>query len=117
MIEVISIDNEIIKLKELGLIHAEVNDQSKIGEILKSFVRSFDEFRRKFKCKEVCSSSELVSNAMNSMMKPDPGMLVGSNSYLDIYMILMKRNNKNFMTKEYQKGKEMVTNVHIKSGR
>lgn len=45
MDEVISIDGKVVRLKELGLLSVEVNDQSKIDEILKSIILSFEEFR------------------------------------------------------------------------
>jgi hypothetical protein len=40
-------------------------------------IHSFEEFRRKLKGKDVCSSSELVSVAMDSMMEPKSSMMVG----------------------------------------
>jgi hypothetical protein len=46
MDDVFSIDDDVVKLKELGLLSAEVNDQSRIDEILKSIILSFEEFRR-----------------------------------------------------------------------
>jgi hypothetical protein len=64
-------------LKQLGLLDTEVNDQSRIDEILKSMIHSFKEFRCKHKGKDVCSSSELVSVAADSMMEPKSGMMVG----------------------------------------
>jgi hypothetical protein len=77
MAEVVSIHNVIVKLKQLGLLHVEVNDQSKIDEILGSVIHSFKEFRCKHKSEVVCSSSGLVSVATDSMMKPKSGMIVG----------------------------------------
>jgi hypothetical protein len=38
MVEFVSIHNEIENLKQLGLLDAEVNDQSKIDEILRSMI-------------------------------------------------------------------------------
>jgi hypothetical protein len=55
-------------LKQLGLLDAEVNDQFKIDEILKSMIHFFKEFRCKHKGKDVCSLFELVSVAVDSIM-------------------------------------------------
>jgi hypothetical protein len=82
MTEVFSIHNKIVKLKQLGLLDAEVNDQSKIDEILKSIIHVFKEFWCKHKSKDVCSLSELVSVAADSMMEPKSGMMVGETSFL-----------------------------------
>jgi hypothetical protein len=41
MAEVVSIHNEIVKLKQLGLLDVEVNDQSRIDEILTSMIHFF----------------------------------------------------------------------------
>jgi hypothetical protein len=41
MAEVVSIHNEIVKLKQLGLLDVEVNDQSRIDEILRSMIHFF----------------------------------------------------------------------------
>jgi hypothetical protein len=79
--DVVLIDNEIVRLKELSLLNDEVNSQSGIDVILKSIIHSFEEFRRKSKGKEVCPSFELMSDAMESMVEPQLGMLVGSTSY------------------------------------
>jgi DNA-binding protein Fis len=81
MAEVVSIHNEIVKLKQLGLLDVEVNDQSRIDEILKSMMHSFKEFRCKLKGKDVCSLFELVSVAADSMMEPKFGMMVGETSF------------------------------------
>jgi hypothetical protein len=81
MDDVISIHNEIVKLKQLGLLDEEVDDQSRIDEILRSLIHSFEEFRRKLKGKYVCSSSELVSVAVDSMMEPKFSMIVGETSF------------------------------------
>lgn len=79
--EVISIDDEVVKLKELSLLSAEVNDQSRIYEILKSVIHSFEEFIHKPKGKEVYSSSKLMSDVTDSMMKPRLDMLFGDTSF------------------------------------
>jgi hypothetical protein len=76
MAKVISIHNEIVKLKHLGLLDAEVNDQSMIDETLRSMMHSFKEFKCKHKGKDVCSSSELVSVTADSIMEPKSGMLL-----------------------------------------
>jgi hypothetical protein len=44
-------------------------------------IYSFKEFRCKYKGKDVCSSSELVSIAADSMMKPKSGMMVSETSF------------------------------------
>jgi hypothetical protein len=41
MVKVVSIHNEIVKLRQLGLLDAKVNDQSRIDEILRSMIHSF----------------------------------------------------------------------------
>jgi hypothetical protein len=53
MAEVISIDNEVVRLKEVGLLSAEANNQSRIDEISKFIILLFEEFKRKIKGKEV----------------------------------------------------------------
>jgi hypothetical protein len=80
MAEVFSIHNEIIKLKQLGLLDAEDNDQSRIDEIVRSMIHSFKEFRCKHKGKVVCSLYGLVSVAADSMMELKSGMMVGETS-------------------------------------
>jgi hypothetical protein len=77
MAEVVSIQSEILTLKKNDLFDAEVDDQSKIDEILIFMIHSFEEFRRKVKGKEVCFLFELVSVETDSMMKPEFGMIVG----------------------------------------
>lgn len=79
--KVISIENEVVKLKELGLLNTEVNDQFMIDEILKSVILYFKEFKCKHNGKEVCSSSKLVSSGASSIVEPKPGMLVGETSF------------------------------------
>jgi hypothetical protein len=81
MAEVVSIHNEIVKLKQLGLLDAEVNDQSRIDEILRSMIHYFKEFRCKHKGKVVCSLSGLVSIVADSMMEPKSGMMIGETSF------------------------------------
>jgi hypothetical protein len=76
MAEVVSIHNEIVKLKQLRLLDAEVNDQSMIDETLRSMLHSFKEFKCKHKGKDVCSSSELVSVTADSIMEPNSGMML-----------------------------------------
>jgi hypothetical protein len=44
-------------------------------------IHSFEEFKSKLKGKEVCSSSELVNDAVDSMMEPKPGKLVVDTSF------------------------------------
>jgi hypothetical protein len=61
-------------LKQLGLLGAKVNDQSKVDEILRSVTHYFNEFRRKYKGKEVCSSFELIRGVAKSMTEPESGM-------------------------------------------
>jgi hypothetical protein len=78
MAEVVSIQSEILTLKKKNdLFDAEVDDQSKIDEILIFMIHSFEEFRRKVKGKEVCFLFKLVSVEMDSMMEPEFGMIVG----------------------------------------
>lgn len=43
MAEVISIDNEVVRLKDLGLLSVEANNQSRIDEILKFIILLFEE--------------------------------------------------------------------------
>jgi hypothetical protein len=81
MDKVVSIHNEIVKLKQLGLLYAEVNNQSRIDEILRSMIHSFKEFKCKHKGKVVCSSFGLVSVATDSMMETKFGMIVGKTSF------------------------------------
>lgn len=103
MAKVVSIHNEIVKLKQLGLLYAEVNDQSRIDEILKSMIHSFKEFKCKHKGKVVCSSFGLVSVAANSKMEPKSGMIVGKTSFSKP-KIKKKETKKN--------GKAVVTGVN-----
>jgi hypothetical protein len=77
MVEVVSIQSEILTLKKNDLFDAEVDDQSKIDEILIFMIHSFEEFRCKVKGKEVCFLFKLVSVEMDSMMEPEFGMIVG----------------------------------------
>jgi hypothetical protein len=48
MAEVVSIHKEIVKLKQLALLDADVNDQSRIDEILRSVIHSFSESRHRY---------------------------------------------------------------------
>jgi hypothetical protein len=77
MTNVFSIQSEVLKLKELGLLDAEVNDQHRVDEILRSVIHSFSEFRRMYKGKEVGSSSELIRVVADSMKEPESGMDIG----------------------------------------
>lgn len=83
MANVTSINNGVVKLKELGLLNVEVTNQSGIDMVLQSIIRSFEVFRLKYKGKEDCPSSELVSGVVESMVKLQHGMDVGSTSYLE----------------------------------
>jgi hypothetical protein len=40
-------------------------------------IHSFSEFRRKYKGKEVCSSSEFIRVAIDSMKEPESGINIG----------------------------------------
>jgi hypothetical protein len=64
-------------LKQIGLLDAEVNDQPKVDEILISVIHYFNELRRKYKSKEVCSSFELIRVVAKSMTEPESGMDIG----------------------------------------
>jgi len=77
MTDVFSIQSEVLELKQLGLLDAEVNDQSRVDEILTSVIHSFNEVRRKYKGKEVCSSFELIRVAVDSMKELESGMNIG----------------------------------------
>jgi hypothetical protein len=74
MAEVLSIYNEIVKLKQLGLLNAKFDDQSKIDEILISMALFFRNSDKLKKGKDVCSLSALVSVTADSMMEPKSGI-------------------------------------------
>jgi hypothetical protein len=78
--KVMSIDNEVVRLKELDLLRAEVSTQSSIDVILQAIIHSYEGFGMKFKGKEVCLSSESMSGIVESMVSPH-SMKVGSTSY------------------------------------
>jgi hypothetical protein len=78
--KVVSIDNKVVKLKELGLLNREVNSQSNIDEILKAIIHSYEEIKVKSKGKEVCPSSDALSGVVKSMVSPHDTE-IGSTSY------------------------------------
>jgi hypothetical protein len=107
MAEVVSIHNEIVNFKQLGLLDAEVNDQFRIDEIIRSMIHSFKEFICKPKGKEVCSSSELVSVAADSMMEPKSYMMVGETSFSE-----PKGEKKDVMPKKLIRGLVLINYIY-----
>jgi fatty acid/phospholipid biosynthesis enzyme len=67
-------------------------------------IHSFNAFRCTLKGKEVCSSSELVNVAANSMMEPKSGMMVDETSFSE------SKGKKKKETKE--NGKVVVIGVN-----
>jgi hypothetical protein len=78
--KVISIDNELVRLKELGLLDETVNNQSSIDDILRAVIHSYEGIRMKNKGKEICSSSDTLSEIVESVVSPK-GTEIGSTSY------------------------------------
>jgi hypothetical protein len=81
MTEVVSVDYQIAKLKELSLLDTRLDSESKIDEILNSVIECYEEFRHKCKGNEVYTSSKLKSNATESVVDQWSSMVYGSSSW------------------------------------